>query len=126
MKCACPPPPKPYTHTLVVEQPKPIANIVGASGQPDLNDDANWNVIGQIRARFMTKGDMETLRAATENHMQVQAYSNSVLYSPASALSKSLNPTMRLRFGTRKLNIISANLQNEIGKEVQILIKERV
>lgn len=125
MKCNCPERPKPYTHTLTVEKP---ATTEEASGQIDLNDDANWIVVGRIRGRAITKGGMETARTETVANIQKQAYRNSEWRTPWSAISNLIteNPTWRLRLGTRKLNIVAACRIDEISKEVQIIVKERV
>lgn len=117
MKCGgCNEMPQRCTHTLTVEKP---GSTVDASGQISLAD-SNWVTVGQIRVRFITRG-------GSEQHVfkQVQANTTTVMKCPRTSLSESLDPSWRLRLGSRKINIVTAFVINETGKEVQIEGEER-
>jgi hypothetical protein len=124
MKCRCPERPKPYTHTLVAQRPK-TNPTEQANGQIDWGDDDNWTVVGRIRARFETKGGMETARTETEAYQQVQAVGRTMIFTPASGITRSMDPTWRLVLGTRKFNVTACWLVNEFGHEYQIDATER-
>lgn len=106
-----------YIHTLTVEKPKTVADDAGFI---DLTEDSNWVTVGQIKANIITKGGAESYV-----FKQVQATTDMVLKSPSTTLSRSLDPSWRLRFKERKLNIVAAYLINETGKVVQIEVQER-
>lgn len=116
-----------YTHTLMVQKPNPAA--VGESdGQVDLADDANWTNVGRIRARFITRDNEVGSFSGSENevHMQPQATRNAVIKAAPNIIAKTLDPSWRLRMGTRKFNIISSGSVNESPRaEVRIEVIER-
>jgi head-tail adaptor len=124
MKCSCPTPPKPYTHTLTVQKPDPNA-VENDDGQIDIDDAANWVDVGRIRARFLTKSGRESSRTETEAHQQVHATSTVTIYAPSTATTRAIDPSWRLKLGTRVFEIVASYLINETGREVQITAMER-
>lgn len=106
-----------YIHTLTVEKP---GTTTDSSGQLDLDDDANWITVGQIKANIVTKGGSESYL-----FKQVHAETDMILKSPSTTLSRSIVPSWRLRFQGRKLNVIASDLINLTGKVVQTEVTER-
>jgi head-tail adaptor len=118
MKCGgCSEMPQRCTHTLTVER---LTTTAEASGQIDPNDDDNWSSIGQIRVRFITRGGDEQYL-----YKQIHATTTTIMKGPRTTLSASLDPSYRLRLGTRIIHIVAAYVINETGKEVQIEGEER-
>lgn len=105
-----------YTHTLTVQQP---GTTVDAAGHVDLTDNANWTTLGQIRARFITKGGRESFV-----FKQTKAETTHVLMAPSTTLARSLDPAWRLTMGTRVFQITNANDVNEMNREVIIEVTE--
>lgn len=124
MKCQCPTPPKPYTHTLTLQKPDPNATN-DDDGLIDLRNDDNWVTVASIRARFVTSGGRESERTDTETYRQVQAMDTVLVFTPATNTTRNLNPAWRLKLGTRVFQIVSAQLINETGREVTIKAMER-
>lgn len=122
MKCNCPTPRLPYTHTLTVEA---LTTTADDNGQIDSNDDDNWTAEGRIRGRFETRMGDESSRTDTSAFRQKIAVQESYLYSPKTALTDGLSPAKRLRLGTRVFHITAAYLINETGREVKIHLTER-
>lgn len=106
----------PYTHTLTIQRP---GTTTDAAGHVDLTDDDNWTTVGQIRARFITKGGRESFV-----FKQTQAETTHVLLSPSTTLTRSLDPAWRLKMGTRIFQITNTNDVNEMNREVIIEVTE--
>ncbi len=105
-----------YNKTLTAEQPGTARD---AAGQTDLTEDANWDLVGRIRARFITKGGSESYV-----FKQTLAETTDVIRCPATAIARSIDPSFRLTMGSRKFEITASYLINESGKEWQIEAKE--
>lgn len=107
-----------FIQTITVERPRTTA--VDDSGQIDLNDDANWITVGQIKANIITKGGSESYL-----FKQVHAETDMIVKSPSTEISRSIVPSWRLRFQGRKLNVIASDLINLTGRVVQTEVTER-
>lgn len=119
MKCACPPTTrKRYRWTVAVQTP---SGTQDAAGQIDKTDDSNWSSLGNIRVNFITKGSREW-----HLHDQTQAEVTQVLETPSTALSRSIAPTDRIVFDSRKFNVTGAYDVNEERREVRLEVKEVV
>ena len=105
-----------YRHTLTVQSP---AGTPDAGGHPDLTDPDNWDSIGNIRANFITRGGREG-----RVFDQVSAEVTSIVETPWNNFSRSIHPNMRLLFGTRIFNIVSAFDVDESRQKVRIHITE--
>jgi head-tail adaptor len=116
--------PPPYTHTLVLQRPA-TNPTEEASGQIDWGNDDNWTVVGRIRARFKSGPGGESSKADTMQMRQMHAIQTWTLFTPATGSTRSMDPTWRLLFGTRQLNITSSFVIDETGHEVQISVTER-
>lgn len=104
------------THTLVVERPGATRDD---AGQVDLTDDANWSAAGRIRGRFITKGGSEWYA-----FKQTQATTTAIIETPSTSISRSIEPSWRLKMGSRAFDITAAYLVDEIGKLVRIEVTE--
>jgi head-tail adaptor len=105
-----------YNKTLTVEQPSTARD---AAGQTDLTVDANWDLVGRIRARFITKGGSESYV-----FKQTLAETTHVIVCNATAVARQIDPSFRLTLGSRKFEITASFLVNESGKVWQIEAKE--
>lgn len=122
-KCgACREMPQRYNKRLTVERPLKTSAVTDDSGQIDLEDDDNWEVVGTIKGRFITKGGDEA-----RVYKQVLATTDTVIMTPKTTLSMTIttDPTHRLKMGTRIFNVTTAYRIDESGREVQIEATER-
>lgn len=107
------------THTLTVEMP---GTTQDAAGQLNLGVDASWVTVGRIRAKFVSTNGTESFSLSPT---QAEGENSYVIEATATAISRSIQPTWRLRYGTRKLEVTSAFVVGEIGKVVRIGAVER-
>lgn len=105
-----------YPHTLTVEMPGTIRD---AAGQVDLTDDANWTTAGRIKGRFITKGGSEWY-----SFKQTQATTTAFIETPWTTISRSIEPSWRLKMGGRVFDITAAYRVDEVGKIVRIEVTE--
>ena len=119
MRCGdCKPMPR-YTRRLVVEKPR---TTLDGAGQTDLTEDSNWVQTGTVRARFITRGGMES-----RVFDQIQAETTHVIETPATTFSRSIIPSWRAKFDGRKLNITAAyNVNEDRRGVVRLEAKEAV
>lgn len=101
-----------YPHTLTVEQP---GTTKDAAGHVDLTDDDNWEYVGRIKARFITRGGKESYV-----FKQTQATSTHVIEAMANSTAKAIDPSWRLKFGTRIFEINAVNNVDEMNKVIRI------
>lgn len=111
--------PAKMTHTLTVERP---GTTQDAAGQLNLGSDASWVNVGRIRARFVSTNGTESFALSPT---QAEGENAFVIEATATAIAKSLQPSWRLRLGSRKLEITSAYLVGETGKLMRIGAVER-
>jgi head-tail adaptor len=103
--------------TLTVQSP---AGTAGDDGQVDLTSDDNWTTEGSIKAYFVSKGGREFISG-----QQVGADVSHVLETTSTNFTRSIEPSWRLVFGTRVLQITSAFDINEERRMVQIHTMEK-
>lgn len=116
-----------YPLRVTIEKPKPTPTS-DANGQVDLDDDANWVVVGQSGARFVTsRRTTFSTRSGREIQVghQIQAIAPVVIMMPYSSDSMIPDPQWRLKMGTRVFNIIYAARVNETEREVLVEAEER-
>lgn len=117
MKCACPDTArKRYRWTVAVQTP---SGTPDAAGQVDTTVDANWSALGNIRVNFITKGSREW-----HLHDQTQAEVTHIIETPSTALSRSVGPTDRIVFDSRKFNVTGAYDVDEARRVVRFEVTE--
>ena len=111
-----------YDKRLTVERPLTTAAVTDDSGQIDLEDDDNWEVVGDIKGKFLTRGGDES-----RLFRQVVATTDTIIKTPKTARSMAItaDPTYRLRMGSRVFNVTAAYRIDETGRVVQIEATER-
>lgn len=116
-KCECDQAPERFRHTLTVERP---GTTTDDDGQIDLTDDDNWTAAFRIKANFITKGGGES-----RVFRQVQAVTDTVIKTPATANTATIDPSWRIKWGSRVFNIVAAYRIDEDTKVFQIEATER-
>lgn len=101
-----------------IEQPNDDA-AENSAGELDLTEDTSWKLFHRCWAQVETQGgrEVERLKQNTPDLSHIVR----VRYS---SKTKSLDPTMRLVLGDRKLELISAYDKNEQHEVVEMMCRE--
>lgn len=121
-KCSgCQQMPPRYTQRVTVQRPK--TTPVDAANHLDLTDDANWENVGQMMVRFVTKGGAESYV-----FKQTQANTTTVMFTPSTVISRQLHTQTdwRLKRGDEIYEITYSDRINKTGDEVIIEARESV
>ena len=108
-----------YRHPVVIERESPVSEQDNV-GHVDLSDDSNWTKFLSTRARVMTVGGREFVRA-----QQIRADLSSLLRIRYSTRAAQITSQMRIRHKGRKLNILSVFDVNDAGVEIELACKEQ-
>lgn len=97
-----------------LDRPKPTAEK-DAAGQIDLADESNWQNVASRFARIVPRGGRESFR-----FQQVRAEVSHLLELPSDSVTRTIDPTWRIKFGSRTFQIDSAFDVEERMKMVQV------
>lgn len=108
-----------YRHLVAVQRVNPLASRTAAR-EIDKTKDANWETFAERWMEILPEGGGETTTA------QVESYRNHTITTRVDTITATITPEHRLRYGTRKFNIVSIIDVAEARKEIVMKCIEAV
>lgn len=107
-----------YRNRVIIQSPN--TTNVDAGGHVDLKSgDTNWTTYATRWASVIPSSGREFVSGE-----KVQGDITHVVLCRYDTLTKAVNPTQRVKFGTRKLNIVSAYQRGQLQSEMVMQCRE--
>ena len=113
------PPIAQYRHLTSLQKPE----TTGADSFNTINesDDAKWDTVAHRRAHIQPAGGREFFSG-----QQLQADVTHIVRYRQDSETEQIDPTYRIKFGTRYLNVVRAYSVDERGREIEVQAIEKV
>ena len=108
-----------YPKLVTIQKPKTTGQ--DAAGHIDLSDDSNWEDVSKAYCKVLPQSGKEFYRA-----QKTEANITHVLETQYSTNTAAIDPSYRIRLGTRSLNVVSAINEEEMNKTILISCIEAV